>query len=135
VQRAGRARFESRHDWHANPVFAVPTPIRAGVRLDCDPLEAFDRFTAALRDSWPGDELEPFAGGRVAKERPSAQVEIGEFEVWQPGTVWRPSGGSRSGLLEASRSSLRPSSPTAWGLASRSSTTASNCSAGRPQRL
>jgi Activator of Hsp90 ATPase homolog 1-like protein len=64
------------------------TAVRLGTEVAGDALEAFDRFTAAMRERWPEVGLEPHAGGPVKLWRPGNRLEIEWREpAWPQGLL------------------------------------------------
>jgi hypothetical protein len=60
------------------------TSVRLGAEVMGDPLEAFERFTSALREHWPELGLEPHAGGPVKLWRPGGRLEVAWSEPGWP---------------------------------------------------
>jgi hypothetical protein len=64
------------------------TAVRLGAEIANDALEAFDRFTAAMREQWPEVGFEPHAGGPVKLWRPGNRLETEWREpAWPPGVL------------------------------------------------
>jgi hypothetical protein len=56
------------------------TAVRLGAEIANDALEAFDRFTAAMREQWP--EVEALATGQQARDRVArARLAAGRADV------------------------------------------------------